>query len=74
MPAKMTKSILRPPFRPPRYRQPSAARVYLAGRSEKRKIFTSAPESSGESRLVSLFALAIMRTFHRRAARREARA
>jgi hypothetical protein len=51
MPGKMTKSILRPPFRPPRYRQPSAARVYLAGRSEKRKIFTSAPESSGESRL-----------------------
>jgi hypothetical protein len=50
MPGKMTKSILRPPFRPPRYRQPSAARVYLAGRSEKRKIFTSAPESSGESR------------------------
>ena len=49
MPGKMTKSILRPPFRPPRYRQPSAARVYLAGRSEKRKIFTSAPESSGES-------------------------
>ena len=44
MPGKMTKSILRPPFRPPRYRQPSAARVYLAGRSEKRKIFTSAPE------------------------------
>ena len=43
MPGKMTKSILRPPFRPPRYRQPSAARVYLAGRSEKRKIFTSAP-------------------------------
>jgi hypothetical protein len=51
MPGKMTKSILRPPFRPPRYRQPSAARVYLAGRSENRKIFTSAPESSGESRL-----------------------
>ena len=50
MPGKMTKSILRPPFRPPRYRQPSAARVYLAGRSEKRKIFTSAQESSGESR------------------------
>ena len=46
MPGKMTKSILRPPFRPPRYRQPSAARVYLAGRSEKCKIFTSAPESS----------------------------
>ena len=64
MPGKMTKSILRPPFRPPRYRQPSAARVYLAGRSEKRKIFTSARGSSGESRLVSLFALAIMRTFN----------
>ena len=40
MPGKMTKSILRLPFRPPRYRQPSAARVYLAGRSEKRKTFT----------------------------------
>ena len=54
MPGKMTKSILRPPFRPPRYRQPSAARVYLAGRSEKRKIFTSARESSGESRLITI--------------------
>ena len=54
MPGKMTKSILRPPFRPPRYRQPSAARVYLAGRSEKRKIFTSAPESSWESPFISL--------------------
>ena len=51
MPGKMTKSILRPPFRPPRYRQPSAARVYLAGRSEKRKIFTSAPESLGNPRV-----------------------
>ena len=66
MPGKMTKSILRPPFRPPRYRQPSAARVYLAGRSEKCKIFTSAPESSGESRLMSfrlgLFSAGLRRT------------
>jgi len=64
MPGKMTKSILRPPFRPPRYRQPSAARVYLAGRSEKRKIFTSAPESSGESRLIFVAQLPLARKEH----------
>ena len=72
MPGKMTKSILRPPFRPPRYRQPSAARVYLAGRSEKRKIFTSAPESSGESRLKAIVASpAPRRVAFQRGGRRE---
>jgi hypothetical protein len=35
----------------PMYRQPSADRVYLAGRSGKAQIFTSARESSGESRI-----------------------
>jgi hypothetical protein len=38
-------------FAQPQVPQPSAARVYLAGRSDKAQIFTSARESSGESRL-----------------------
>jgi hypothetical protein len=54
MQGKMSKSTLRPPFRPPKYRQPSAAGVYLAGGSEKRKILTLAREPSGESRIKSL--------------------
>ena len=37
MPGKMTNSILDHHSDHPRYWQPSAARVYLAGRSEKRK-------------------------------------
>jgi hypothetical protein len=48
MPGKMTKSILRPPFRPPSYRKPSAARPYLAGRSEKRTIFESRFSPGGQ--------------------------
>ncbi len=54
----MSKGTPRPPFRPPRYRQPSAARVYRAGRTEKRKISSSVRESSGQSGKADLIALA----------------
>jgi hypothetical protein len=37
MPGKMTIQFFDHHSDHPRYRQPSAARVYLAGRSEKRK-------------------------------------
>ena len=51
MPGKMTKSILRPPFRPPQV--PAAVRSsrLSCGKVGKAQIFTSARESSGESRL-----------------------
>ena len=50
MPGKMTKSILRPPFRPPQV--PAAVRSsrLSCGKVGKAQIFTSARESSGESR------------------------
>ena len=49
MPGKMTKSILRPPFRPPQV--PAAVRSsrLSCGKVGKAQIFTSARESSGES-------------------------
>jgi hypothetical protein len=51
MPGKMTNSILRPPFRPPQV--PAAVRSsrLSCGKVGKAQIFTSARESSGESRL-----------------------
>jgi hypothetical protein len=51
MPGKMTKSILRPPFRPPQV--PAAVRSsrLSCGKVGKAQIFTSARESSGESRV-----------------------
>ena len=51
MPGKMTKSILRPPFRPPQV--PAAVRSsrLSCGKVGKAQIFTSARESSGESRI-----------------------
>jgi hypothetical protein len=54
MPGKMTKSILRPPFRPPQV--PAAVRSsrLCCGKVAKAQIFTSARESSGESRIKSL--------------------
>ena len=50
MPGKMTNSILRPPFRPPQV--PAAVRSsrLSCGKVGKAQIFTSARESSGESR------------------------
>jgi hypothetical protein len=50
MPGKMTKSILRPPFRLPQV--PAAVRSsrLSCGKVGKAQIFTSARESSGESR------------------------
>ena len=52
MPGKMTNSILRPPFRPPQV--PAAVRSsrLSCGKVGKAQIFTSARESSGESRLM----------------------
>src|SRR6478735_4571152 len=51
MPGKLTNSILRPPFRPPQV--PAAVRSsrLSCGKVGKAQIFTSARESSGESRL-----------------------
>ena len=48
---KMTNSILRPPFRPPQV--PAAVRSsrLSCGKVGKAQIFTSARESSGESRM-----------------------
>jgi urease accessory protein len=59
MPGKMTKSILRPPFRPPQV--PAAVRSsrLCCGKVAKAQIFTSARESSGESRLRSIALLRI---------------
>jgi hypothetical protein len=50
MPRKMTKSILRPPFRP--LQVPAAVRSsrLSCGKVGKAQIFTSPRESSGESR------------------------
>ena len=52
MPGKMTKSILRPPFRPPQV--PAAVRSsrLSCGKVGKAQTFTSARESSGKSRLM----------------------
>jgi hypothetical protein len=66
MPGKMTKSILRPPFRPPRYRKPSAARVYLAGRSEKRKYSPQLGSHLGNPGLLRLVTVHPKRMLHRR--------
>ena len=54
MPGKMTKSILRPPFRPPQV--PAAVRSsrLSCGKVGKAQIFTSARQSSGESRIIIL--------------------
>jgi hypothetical protein len=51
MPGKMNNSILRPPFRPPKV--PAAVRSsrLSCGKVGKAQIFTSAGESSGESRV-----------------------
>jgi hypothetical protein len=56
MPGKMTNSILRPPFRPPQV--PAAVRSsrLSCGKVGKAQIFTSARESSGESRVKRLAA------------------
>ena len=53
MPSKMTKSILRPPFRPPQV--PAAVRSSRlpCGKVGKAQIFTAARESSGESLLIA---------------------
>jgi hypothetical protein len=54
MPGKMTKSILRPPFRPPQVPAPVRSSLVCCGKVAKAQIFTSARESSGESRLIDL--------------------
>jgi hypothetical protein len=61
MPGKMTNSILRPPFRPPQV--PAAVRSsrLSCGKVGKAQIFTSARESSGESRLMGTEPLSNLR-------------
>ena len=51
MPGKMTKSILRPPFRPPQVLAAVRSSRLSCGKVGKAQIFMSARESSGESRL-----------------------
>ena len=51
MPGKMTKSILRPPFRPPQVLAAVRSSRLSCRKVGKAQIFTSARESSGESRL-----------------------
>ena len=50
MPGKMTKSILRPPFRPPQVLAAVRSSRLSCRKVGKAQIFTSARESSGESR------------------------
>jgi len=49
MPGKMTKSILRPPLRPPQVPASVRSSRLSCGKVGKAQIFTSARESSGES-------------------------
>jgi hypothetical protein len=53
MPGKMTNSILRPPFRPPQVPAALRSSRLSCGKVGKAQIFTSARESSGESRIIA---------------------